>query len=86
MKKKRRSITAQDLFMDNTEQVFDYEIDPPMIIGYVTTSNDGFYAKSRISGKDATWNTKKQALSFLELQNKKRIIQKAVDKSQQSLF
>jgi hypothetical protein len=84
--KKRRSITAQDLFMDNTEQVFDYETDPPTLIGYVTTVNDGFFSQSRMSGKSATWNTKRQALSFLELQNKKRLIQKAVDKSQQSLF
>lgn len=84
--KKRRSITAQDLFMDNTEQVFDYETDPPTIIGYVTTTDNGFFAESRISGKSSTWNTKRQALNFLELQNKKRITQKAVDKSQQSLF
>lgn len=82
----KNPIYAQDLFDENSEIVFDCNVDPPEIIGNILHEKESFIARSSISKKIAFWNTKKAATLFLVNQKKIRLKQIHANDEQYSLF
>lgn len=86
-KTKKKLMTAQDLFMEATEQVYDYTSDPPIIIGYLTTKEAILECQSILSKRKSSWETRKAAMEFLEFEKRKFLKKpQIVNQNQQFLF